>query len=162
MKELFEESWCCLQCGQCRWFKSNAEQPTVESTCKRIDHKKFRFAMPWFKSYDCGRSHGIVCRDFEPASWCKWLKEHWVSYDDYYQGDKPSFPLIGFTLGNDTTVRYMVKSEDFINNTFIDSDGNLKWVRKMYYKKSRKSPTGYELVTEYRDEQRAENSLDLL
>lgn len=150
MKELFEENWYCLQCGQCRWFKPNAEQPTVESTCKRIDHKKFRFAVPWFKSYDCGRSHGIVCRDFEPDFWCKWLREHWVSYDDYYQGDKPK-GLVWLTINDDTSVRYGVWAEDFVNNTFLDEKGELKWVQKKYYKKSRTSPTGYILTTEWRD-----------
>ena len=30
-------------------------------------------------------------------------------------------------------------------------EGNLKWIKKQYYKRSRKSPIGYELVTERRE-----------
>ena len=149
MKELFEEKWCCLQCGQCRWFKVDAYQPGVESICKRIEHKHFKFAVPWFKVYDCGRTNGIVCRDFEPAEYVKWLRDHWVSYDDYYQGDKPK-GLVFLTIDEDTSVRYGVLAKDFVDGTFIDENGELKWVQKKYYKRTKHSPTGYILATEWK------------
>lgn len=151
MKEIFEENWCCLQCGQCKYFKVNADMEGVESTCKRLDHKHLKFAKPWFKSYDCGQFVGRVCKEFEPADYCVWLKKHWVSYDDYHQDD-----IIGddaksyFCLDNDFSVRYGVLTKDFVDGTMFDDNGDLKWVEKVYYKRSKSSPIGYELVHEVR------------
>ena len=51
MKKLFEDEWCCLQCGQCKWFKVGADR--TPSTCKRIDHKHIKFAF-------LGSNHMIV------------------------------------------------------------------------------------------------------
>lgn len=146
MKEIFEENWCCLQCGQCKYFKVNADRE--DSTCKRLDHKHIQFAVPWFKSYDCGQFSGTVCKDFEPSDTVKWLKEHWVSYEDYYDGDKPT-GTISLVLDGNTAIRYKVLKEDFVNGTFINKDGSLKWIEKEFYrkvKKSKKNPIGYELV----------------
>lgn len=44
---------------------------------------------------------------------------------------------IPFTLDGDTSVWYYVKYLDFYNNIFLNPDGTLKWVYKMYYKKTR-------------------------
>ena len=55
----------------------------------------------------------------------------------------------GYILNDDTSVRYYVNTLDFIYNNIWDNDGNLDWKYKSYYKRC-KSPTGYELVTEYR------------
>ena len=152
MKELFEENWSCLQCGQCKYFKVDADREDVQSICKRIDHKHVKFSKSYFKSYDCGQFRGIVCREFYPADNCVWLKKHWFSYDDYYQDEKIK-GLINFCIDDDFSVRYGVKVEDFINGTMYDESGNLKWVEKMYYKQrkpSKRYPTGYELVREKR------------
>lgn len=145
MKELFEENWSRLQCGQCRWFRINAD--TSESTCKRLDHKHLKLAEPWFKAYDCGKTFGTVCRDFEPAARCKWLSKHWNGFDDYYQGEKFSGTM-GLVIDGDNSVRYLIKRQDFVDGTFLDDSGELKWIEKIYYKQSRKSPTGYVLVRE--------------
>lgn len=145
MKQIFEEEWCCLQCGQCAWFKVDADRSV--STCKRIDHKHFKFAVPWFKSYDCGQFAGCPCRDFIPSDTVPWLKDHWKGWDDYWEGEKPT-RKVWLTIDDNTAVRYAVSREDFINNTFLDANGDLKWIEKHYYKQSRKSPTGYILVKE--------------
>ena len=129
MKKLFEEEWCCLQCGQCKHFKVDADR-TV-STCKRIDHKHIKFAFPYFKSYDCGQFSPFVCKDFEPSDTCPWLKEHWKGWNDYWEGEEPS-GTIGFILND---------------------QGNLKWIEKEYYKQSRKSPIGYVLIHEKRQQE---------
>ena len=150
MKELFEENWSCLQCGQCKYFKVDADRSV--STCKRLDHKHIKFAVPWFKSYDCGQYSGSVCRDFEPSDLVPWLKEHWISWDDYWEGEELK-GTISLVLDGDTSIRYVVSRKDFTDGTFLDADGNLKWIEKTYYKQSRKSPTGYILVHERKDEE---------
>ena len=155
MSENIYECHCHLGCGDCKYHQCDAER-REDTTCKRLDHKHIQFAVPWFKSYDCGQQSAITCADFEPRESRKWLYEHWVSMDDYisayeevekrpYLADK----TIGLCIDGDQSVRYYVRREDFHNNTFLNADGSLKWVKKQYYKKSRKSPIGYELVTEY-------------
>lgn len=44
---------------------------------------------------------------------------------------------IPFTLNGDTSIRYYVRYLDFYNNTFLNPDGTLKWIYKIYYKKAR-------------------------
>lgn len=153
MKEVFAENWCCLTCGQCKYFQVDADLENKKSICKRIDHKHIKFAKPWFKSYDCGQTWGTPCRDFQPADWCIWLKKHWVSYDDYCQDREPK-GTVCFCVDNDFSVRYAVKTEDFVDGKMFDENGNLKWIGKMYYAQRRdkkKFPTGYELVYEERE-----------
>lgn len=145
MKELFEENWSCLQCGQCRFFNVNADRQV--STCKRLDHKHIKFATPWFKSYDCGQFSGTVCKDFQPSDTVPWLKDHWKGWDDYWDGEKQK-GMIPLIIDNDKSVRYLVSREDFVNGTFLNSDGSLKWIEKQYHKQSRKTPTGYILIHE--------------
>jgi hypothetical protein len=143
------DEWSCLQCGQCKHFKAGADREGIESTCKRLDHKHIKFAKPWFKSYDCGQFFGTVCRDFEPAAYCVWLCKHWKGFDDYFAGEEFK-GTVALVLDSDFSVRYKVKAIDFINNTFLDEEGNLKWIEKEYYKISRKSPIGYALIHEKR------------
>ena len=147
MKQLFEENWCHLSCGQCVYFKVNADRE--ESTCKRLDHKHIKFFKPYFKSYNCGQFSGCVCSDFAPVEWCVWLRQHWVSIDDYLGGEE----ITGYVslVVDDLPVIYRVKKKDFFYNDFIDQDGNLKWFEKVYYKVYRNSPTGYKLVTAKKD-----------
>lgn len=144
------EEWTSLQCGQCAFFKVDADMDGIDNICKRLDHKKYRFAVPWFKSYDCGQFTSNVCRDFVPAKWCLYLYEHWVSFDDYF-GDISDKGTVSLVIDGDTSVRYMVKRIDFINGEFLDAAGNLKRIQKCYYKRVKVSPehpTGYILVYE--------------
>lgn len=151
--------WCCLQCGECKHFQVNADR-REDTTCKRIDHKRIQFAVPWFKSYDCGQfSSGGVCADFEPGVGVPWLKEHWTGIEDYIvdweKEERRSFfgknNYVTLILDGNKDVRYRVRKDDYFYNRFLNDDGSLKWVEKYYYKRSGKSPTGYELVHEYRD-----------
>lgn len=142
------EEWCCLQHGQCIHFDINSDRK--ESTCKRLDHKHFKFAQPWFKSYDCGQMSGHVCEEFEPRKSCKWLHEHWDGIYGYFgEGYKPK-GKVWLIVDGDSSVRYSVSYEDFWKGTFLLPDGSLKWVDKMYYKRIKKY-TGYKLVTEQRE-----------
>lgn len=142
-----------LGCQDCKYFRVNADRE--ESICKRIDHKSIKFAKPWFKSYDCGASH-IICRDFEPKHPEYTDFESWKGFDDYWKVFKEAWlpnskaiirTSVAFTLHDDTSIRYYVLLTDFINGTFI-KDGKLLAFEKKYYKQSRKSPIGYELITE--------------
>lgn len=149
------ESNCHLECGQCKYFQVDADR-REDTTCKRLDHKRYKLAVPWFKSYDCGQFHCNVCSDFEPRESSKWLHEHWTTMDDYiadYEAiEGKSFFDNKYTvlcLDNNTDVRYYVNRIDYFNNTFINADGTLKWVKKCYYKKTRSNAIGYKLVWEY-------------
>lgn len=154
MKQIFEEEWCHLSCEQCRFFKVDADR--TASTCKRLDHKHIKFTNPWFKSYDCGQFSGTTCRDFEPSDTVPWLKEHWISWEDYWSGEEPTGKM-WLILDDDRSVRYAVRREDFSDGTFLDDQGNLKWIEKEYYKQSRKSPIGYILVHERNEEHEDQN-----
>ena len=143
--ETFMDEWCCLQHGQCKHFNVRANLPGVQSTCKKLDHKHVKFAVPWFKSYDCGQTASHICKEFEPADTQVWLKNYWSpSFLGYYAPEG----IVWLTLDDDTSIRYGVPAKDFYEGTFMNDDGSLKWIKKQYYKRSRKSPIGYELVTE--------------
>lgn len=137
-----------LGCGSCKYCNPCANMEGQESKCRRLDHKHIQFAVPWFKSYDCGQLSAIMCADFEPVDWFKYLKEHWTDPLDYAAGGDESRirGKVWLCLDGDQSVRYAVTMRDFWFGTFLNSDGTLKWVEKMYYKRSRTSPTGYKLV----------------
>lgn len=84
------------------------------------------------------------------------MKEHWISWEDYWSGEEPTGKM-WLILDDDKSVRYAVRREDFSDGTFLDADGNLKWIEKEYYKQSRKSPTGYILVHERNEEHEDQN-----
>ena len=141
-------------CGNCKYFNVKADLDGVESICKRIDHKKVKFAVPWFKSYDCHQSSGIVCSDFKPASWCKYACKIWRGFEHYWKGYvdqwlpyKDIETTVGFTLNGNTEVRYKVKLMDFVNGTMFDGN-KLKAIEKEYYNIDRKDVLGYRLVRE--------------
>lgn len=138
-------------CGNCKYFRVDAD--INESICKRIDHKLVKFYTPWFKTYDCNQHSGVICSDFIPASWCVHAVNTWNGFNEYWKyyveqwltiADK----TVSFFINEDTSVSYQVLLNDFLYNTMFDSDGNLKAVTKRYYKRSKKSPIGYELITE--------------
>lgn len=149
---------CYLQCGECKYFQVDADR-RKETTCKRLDHKKYKLAMPWFKSYDCGQFNSNICADFKPADYCKWLNAHWTNMEEYIaefeKEERQSFFAGKYTtliLDGNKDVRYRVSRVDYFYNRFINTDGSLKWVDRYYYKRSRKSPTGYEVVWEKNNE----------
>ena len=148
MTELERDEWPCLQHGQCKWFKVDADRN--ESTCRRLDHKHIQFAVPWFKSYDCGQTSSCVCRDFQPAEWCRWLHEHWDGFDGYYGEDQKFDGYVWLVVDGNKDLKYAVKEEDFINGDFMDGDMP-RWVKKQYYRRSKDTPTGYKLITEDRE-----------
>lgn len=143
------EEWISLQCGQCRWFNVNADLPNVESTCKRLDHKHLKFAKKIFKCYDCGQTQETICRDFEPRADMVWLFKNWemIKAQIIPYTDKD---IIYINVDGDSDVRYGVRATDFYDNTFIEKDGSLKWVKKYYMKQSCKTITGYVIVNETR------------
>lgn len=142
MRDLFEENWNVLSCGQCKFCGTQ---------CKRVDHKHILFSKPYFFSYHEGRENKFVCHDFTPADYCRWLKDNWVSYEDYWDGEKPyrDTDTVSLCMDGDFSVRYRVLVSDFVRGTHLDPDGNPRWVEKIYYKINRRSVTGYELVHEY-------------
>lgn len=142
-------------CGNCKYFKVDADRN--ESLCKRIDHKTIKFAIPYFKSYDCGQYRGCICSDFVPADYCVHAKKNWTNFDEYWIGYVEQWlpysntnTYISFTLNNDTSIRYRVKLLDYVYNTMFDGN-TLKAYEKVYYKQCRdkeKYPTGYKLIVE--------------
>lgn len=137
-----------LFCGSCKHFGHNS--PGHTPCRKRIDHETVKFAVPWFKSYDCNQHSGVICSEFEPSSLCRFLAQTWRGFDYYWprfveQWGAPRY--IAFTLSGNTKVRYHVRTEDFVfGNLFVD--GRLKAYERVFYVQDRKSPIGYRLVTE--------------
>lgn len=148
-----------LRCRDCKYYKSNAELDNIKSTCKRIDHKKIRFAVPWFVSYDC--DYGCICSDFLPKEWLKATYNEWEQvggFDDWwplwveqwlpYQNTDV---YTWFTIGNNTSIEYGVKLLDYVYGRLYKSNGSLNASKKRYYKRhkiSKKYPYGYELIIE--------------
>ena len=146
--------WCTLQCGECKYFQVDADR-REDTTCKRLDHKSVQFAEPWFKSYDCGQFHSNICSEFAPNDIAKWLKDNWTTLEEwiaeYEQAEGKSFFEGKYTVlivNGDKKVRYYINRRDFFEGNFLNEDGSLKWVKRCYYKQSRQSPTGYEIVWE--------------
>lgn len=145
------EEWCRIECGECKWFKVNADMNSVESACKRLDHKHLRFAKKIFKSYDCGQFDINTCADFEPDERkVPWLYNHWNEVKEQIipYGE---FETIELNVDGNTDVRYAIWANDFYNNTFINKDGSLKWIYKYYQVPSRSSVTHYDIVYETTD-----------
>ena len=134
-----------LRCIDCAFFNIRADLPGEVSQCKRIDHKLIRFAVPWFKSYDC---NGPICADFKPRNPEYADLRNWTNYDDWAMAREHRLSgFIWFTINNDTHIRYGVPVRLFVYGGMVDGS-ILKATRKRYYKRSRKSPIGYELITE--------------
>lgn len=142
-------------CGNCKYFNVKADLEGVESTCKRIDHKKVKFYKPWFKSYDCNQHNGIICSDFIPADWCvsavkEWrgFEEYWENYVEQWLPYRDTNTFVSFFVNGDTETAYRVRLMDFVNGTMIEK-GILKAFEKMYYKRDRNpNGFGYKLVHE--------------
>ena len=148
----FRDEMCHWNCDNCKYCNPKADIDGVDSTCKRLDHKHFSFAKAVFYSYDCGQRNGFVCGDFEPNEWEKWLYEHWnPDFLNERRKRLTDADVVRLCIDHNWDVRYEVKAIDFFDNNFIDENWNLKWIRKGYYKQSRKSPIGYVYVWEYPD-----------
>lgn len=140
-KEEFFDEWSHISCKDCKHY-------SCKDDCfckKRLDHKKYRIAQPWFVT--CYDYDFHICSDFVATDHYPWLYNHWKKEftEDCYNKNG----TISIIIDGDKSVRYCIKAEDYFFNTFLDENGNLKWTKKMYYKQSRKSPTGYELIREY-------------
>lgn len=147
-----------LRCRNCKYYKADADMQGRECLCKRIDHKEIKFAVPWFKSYDC--DFGTICSDFEPAEWqtaiCREWEEvggfagFWPLWVDQWCPYGKTDKLVYFTLNGDTNIRYGVRMMDYVQGKM--RAGNVLFaVERSYYRKhktSEKYPTGYELVHE--------------
>ena len=144
------DNWSRIECGECKYFKVNADMQGVESTCKRLDHKHLRFAKKTFKCYDCGQWETHTCAAFEPKDGVVWLKEHWAEVKEQIIPYKEN-EVIFLNVDGDADVRYAVRATEFYNNTFKNTDGSLRWVYKYYYERSRKTSTGYKTVYELPD-----------
>lgn len=148
-----------FRCRDCKYYKPNAELDGIKSMCKRIDHKKIRFAVPWFKSYDC--DFGTPCSDFEPnpiyprfieeweylggfdSWWSLWV-EQWLPYQTVNK-------MVYFTINGDSNIEYGVSLLDYVFGHMFRQDGKLNSTIRRYYKHHKKSdefPYGYELVYE--------------
>lgn len=132
--EEFINCFGVMRCSQC----------ARHGKCKRLE--KIELARPWFASVSDGRP----CKDFLPPKYHKLLLKYWRGVDIYYKRVKPD-DLIAVCLNHDQSIRYNIKYSDFYNDTMFDENGNLKWIYKQYYKRTRESPTGYKLVREYRE-----------
>lgn len=136
--EKFRDEWCQITCGDCEYFNIRADLDGVVSTCKRLDHKHLKFAKPWFKSYDCGQSRLASCSDFKYGGVSPILKKQFplVGIDKYLTDKQKYDGYVWLVVDNDTSIRYAVNRKDFYNNTFLTDSGNLKWIKREYYKRS--------------------------
>lgn len=120
----------------------------VESTCRRLDHKKYKFMKLFFESYNCGQFNQQICRDFEPSCLYKYLHDHWTNFDDWI-GNISEKETVALVVNDDNSVKYLIKYKDFADGTFISENGQLKWIERYFYKKSTKVPIGYVLAHEF-------------
>lgn len=132
----------CLGMISCRDCKKR-----ISENCEIL--KKIELARPWFACKESAK--GCICKEYEPEEHRKLLKKYWRSTDIYIKGyNKRDVPVCKI---GDQSVRYFVNFWDFYNGNLFDKNG-LKWIYKRYYKISRKSPIGYELITEQKDRRR--------
>ena len=148
------DDWCeHFYCGDCKHYK----HPYDGGCQKRIDHKRVKFAKPWFKSYDGNQHSGNPCSDFVPSALHVCGLRRWTTFDDYwllYVRDWLPYSntdvLTYFTIGDDTSIRYGVRLLDFVYGNMFDG-AILKAVEKMYYKRrnrTKENSFGYELIRE--------------
>jgi len=148
----FMEGNCYWNCDGCKYCNPGAFLKNVESPCKRLDHKHYSFAKAIFYSYDCGQRNGCVCSDFEPRESCAWAYNHWnKEYINEYVSKIADTDTMYLCIDHNWEVRYAIKKVDFVNGTFLNPDRSLKWLRKEYYKQSRKELLGYIYCNEYPD-----------
>lgn len=128
--EFVRDECSFVGCGSCKFFNVRADQDGVESTCKRLDHKRLKFYRDDNVGYYCGQGSSVMCRDFEPSETSKWLRKHWPGTDEYV-GSIPDGLFVDLRIGNDP-VRYRVSLKEFYDGTFI-KDGKIRCYGKEYY-----------------------------
>lgn len=138
-------------CGDCKYFRVDANRN--ENLCKRIDHKKIKFAIPWFKSYDCGQNFHIPCNEFEPKYMQYADAKEWDGFDNFWEMYVKTWlpyqdenKLIWFCMNNNTNIEYGVPMKAFIEGHMM-SDNVLLAIKRRYYKRTKDS-FGYKLITE--------------
>lgn len=145
-----EENIPHAMCRDCKYFKIDADRR--ESLCKRIDHKYVKFFKPYFKSYCCGEHHTVCC-EFEPKfPDSADFKDKWTCFEDFFPAYKSvwctseeiqnGFP---FVVNDNFGVIYRVPFEKFVYGNVVEG-GILQANMKLYSKRSKSSPTGYEIV----------------
>lgn len=139
-------------CGDCVYFKVDADR--AESLCKRINHKKIKFAVPWFKSYDCGQSFHLPCNAFMPKYMERADAKDWTNFEDFWRAYvKAWLPyqnediLVWFCINDDITVRYGVPLKSFLDGTMI-KDNKLMAIKKQYFKRTNRNEIGYTIINE--------------
>lgn len=148
----FRNEQTFLSCYGCDYFKAKADMEGVKSTCKRLDHKHYCFSKNPYLSYDCGQQNECICSEFKPKNNCVWLSNHWNdNYIKEYISQISPKGLISLCIDHDFSLRYKIRAIDFVNGTFLNEDGSLKWIAKCYCKQSRNSPIGYMCYSEYPD-----------
>lgn len=139
MEEMFDE---VLMCGMCKYFRTH---------CKRNDESnRVQFSWPFFASKNCSGENRMICRDYVPADYCKYIKENYPGYDEYIknpdvQREIKNLRYVSFFVGDNTDVAYYVKTSDYINGTMWDGD-TFKAFEKVYYVRTPKKGFGYKLV----------------
>lgn len=142
-------NWKCGDCIHHKWNRNKAKY----EPCPRLDHDKIQFAKPWFKSYDANQHSGIICSDFYPneANYRIYGYEggfeyYWKRYVKYWLPYSNVNIYAWFIQNGDTSIRYGVPLLDFVYGKHLTKSGKLKAKKRMFYKQSRSSPTGYILV----------------
>lgn len=139
-----EETYPVLMCQDCLYFNIRADQEGVESKCKRLDHKKVKYAIPFFASYTCGEHH-LPCRDFVPKYPEYADFKEWTNFEDWWKlfvkfGNGRIYErddnTMAFTVNGNTDVNYRVPTKKFLDGTMI-VDGVLQAVEKTYYKRDK-------------------------
>lgn len=131
-----------VMCQHCLYYNIRADLESEQSTCKRIDHKRVKFADPWFASYTCGQYH-LPCCDFTPKHPEYADFKGWTGFTDFwpvfvkawlpYENENITLPFI---LNGNKEVRYYVPLRRFLYGTMI-SGGILHAVEKTYYKRGK-------------------------
>lgn len=135
--------------------KASCRHCIHSNDCKRVDHTHIQFAVPTFACYDHWIDRGFICSDFEPnRALCPVLCDTWPGFENYYHYFRQvwTYPnerqFVGFCLDDNKSCRYYVPYSLFAYNRHIDEKGNLRWSYRLYYKRTRKSGTGYKLIRE--------------
>ena len=129
-----------IRCRNCKYFKV---KPPYE--CKRwIFPDKLVPYHPWFSCDREGSNH-IICSEFEPAPWCKYIYKVWTNYDEYYSlmRDELEDKTCTVFINGDFETAYVCHIDDFIYGW---PEGKaIAYSDKLHYRRTRESPFGYVL-----------------
>jgi len=124
-------SCCC-----CAKWKIDAERN--ECICPKLDHKKVKFYIPYFKCYDCGMHH-VICGEFVPkyphyADFKDWtnFEDYWKVYEKAWLTDGMKNRGIGFTVDGDGEKIFFVPLETWLYGEVV-KDGILQATTMGYH-----------------------------